>query len=231
MSEFDIVIFDCDGVLVDSEMLSAEVLLDELRDVGIVVGMDLFAREFLGRSFPNVAEAIRRASGGRLPEDFEQRYRSRLLATFEARLSPTRGIARVLEALDRPACVATSSTPLRAGRSLSICGLDRHFGAHVFTASQVENGKPAPDLFLFAAERMGADPMRCLVIEDSLPGILAAQAAGMPVWRYVGGAHFTLPGMRESTPAGVPVLEAWQDFYARAPHLARGAAGPLEAAR
>src|SRR6056297_2127534 len=111
MSEFDIVIFDCDGVLVDSEMLSAEVLLDELRSVGIVVDMDLFAREFLGRSFPKVAESIRRASGGRLPDDFEQRYRSRLLATFETRLSPTRGITRVLEALACQACVATSSTP------------------------------------------------------------------------------------------------------------------------
>jgi beta-phosphoglucomutase-like phosphatase (HAD superfamily) len=119
----------------------------------------------------------------------------------------------VLENLTLPACVATSSSPARVARSLAISGLAGYFGDKVFTASQVANGKPAPDLFLFAAARMRAGPRRTLVIEDSAPGVLAAQAAGMTVLGYTGGSH-----MRGQTISGTEPLctfDNWADF----PHL------------
>ncbi|MBM9593000.1 HAD family hydrolase [Roseitranquillus sediminis] len=228
MRPFDLIIFDCDGVLVDSEMLSGEVLLAALKAIGIVLDMQHFSRAFLGRSFPTVAATLRETSATALPADFEDNYRRKLLSVFEARLKPTAGIEDVLDTLACPACVATSSTPKRARRSLEICGLRDRFGEHVFTASEVQRGKPEPDLFLHAAARMAVPAERCLVIEDSLPGIAAAQAAGMEVWRYAGGAHFALPGMREATPPGVPILPSWGDFYRRAPAL-RGRRASCEA--
>lgn len=220
MVGFDAVIFDCDGVLVDSEMLSGEVLLDELRLLGLELDMAHFMQHFLGRSFPTVAQSLRER-GAALPPDFEQRYRRRLLSIFEARLRPTPGIERVLDRLACRSCVATSSTPQRARRSLEICGLADRFEANVFTASQVLHGKPAPDLFLFAAAELGVRPERCLVIEDSLPGLAAASAAGMAVWRYVGGAHLALGQGHGTTPGDVPILDDWGQFFGRVPALER----------
>ena len=210
LSETELVIFDCDGVLVDSEPISAAVLIDELACLGVDITEDYVRDHCLGRSFPTVAKSIRETFAVALPEDFEQRYRRSLLARFETELVATSGIEAVLDRLRPARCVATSSSPPRVSRSLEITALRDHFGEHVFTASQVARGKPAPDLFLFAADRMGAVPERTLVIEDSRPGVEAALAAGMSVMVYGGGGH--MRGRRPALPAGVGYFDNWRDF-------------------
>ena len=210
---FDLVIFDCDGVLIDSEIISARMLVDELGRLGVSIDLDYVARHFLGRSYPTVMKVIRSDFGLDLPADFEARYRARLMDAFERGLRPMPGAAGVLAAMARPWCVATSSSDLRARRSLDIAGLSAIVGGRLFTAAMVQNGKPAPDLFLLAAARMGADPARCLVIEDSLNGIRAARAAGMAVWRFTGGSH--LAGTPPAEPGEArPDLRfaSWADF-------------------
>jgi HAD superfamily hydrolase (TIGR01509 family) len=186
---FDLVIFDCDGVLIDSEIISARMLIAELGTLGVRVDLDYVARHFLGRSYPTVMAQIRRDFSLDLPANFEDGYRARLLAAFVRDLKVMPGAGKVLEILSLPRCVATSSSPHRVEQSLRITGLWPLVAGLVFTASEVANGKPSPDLFLHAAARMGAHPERCLVIEDSLTGIRAARAAGMEVWRFVGGSH------------------------------------------
>ena len=202
---FDLIIFDCDGVIADSEILSAEVLIAQLAELGIAVTPDDVRRDFLGRSFPTVAAGIRARSGRPLPDDFEASYRARLLERFEADLKETPGFSTMLAGLGRRCCVATSSSPPRVARTLAVLGLHQAFGAHVFTASEVARGKPAPDLFLHAAARMQARPDRVLVIEDSPPGLEAARSAGMAVLHYGGGAH--LAGI--APPAGVEGFDDW----------------------
>ena len=214
----NLIIFDCDGVIADSEVLSAEVLIDQLAGLGIAVTAEDVRRDFLGRSFPTVAASIRTRFARDLPADFEATYRSRLLARFEAGLTATPGFPDMLAALDRPVCVATSSSPPRVARTLSLLGLTDRFGPHVFTASQVARGKPAPDLFLFAADRMGTPPAHALVIEDSAAGLEAARAAGMRVVHYTGGSHLAgLPGDPDA-----PGLDRWPDFPALLERLEAG---------
>ncbi len=215
--DFNLVIFDCDGVLIDSEVISARVLIEIAAEAGIAFDADYVAEHFLGRSFPTVARTIREGFGRDLPPDFEDRYRSRLLARFETELRPTPGIAPLLRRLAVPACVATSSSPPRAARSLQLAGLDALL-PEVFTASLVSRGKPAPDLFLHAASAMGADPSRCLVIEDSRPGVEAARAAGMEVALFTGGSH--MRGRRFADPSP-RTLASWAEFASAFPALLR----------
>jgi HAD superfamily hydrolase (TIGR01509 family) len=212
-SPFKLIIFDCDGVLIDSELLSTEVLIGLLAQVGVTIDENYVRKNFLGRSFPTVAQTIRDRFSVELPADFEAGYRRLLLARFETELNPTPGISELLAGLTVPKCVATSSSPPRVSRSLAITGLDRFFGANVFTASQVARGKPAPDLFLFAAESMGASPSRVLVVEDSWPGVEAARAAGMSVMFYGGGAH-----MRDHLQDFAHLVTSF-DNWAELPHL------------
>ena len=185
----DLVIFDCDGVLIDSEIISAQMLVAELAGFGVTIDLAYVARHFLGRSYPTVMATIRKEFGLDLPPAFEDQYRSRLMAAFEAGLTIMPGVRSVLDTLALPYCVATSSSPRRAERSLQMVGLGHLLGERLFTATMVQNGKPAPDLFLLCARTLAADPARCLVIEDSLNGVRAARAAGMPVWRFTGGSH------------------------------------------
>ncbi|MEH6834869.1 MULTISPECIES: HAD family hydrolase [Falsihalocynthiibacter] len=218
----DLVIFDCDGVLIDSEALSANVLTAVLKEEGIVIDLPYFRRHFLGRSFSTVVKAIDAGFGVVVPQDFEARYTSRLLAGFELNLKTTEGVLEILAALKVPFCVATSSSPKRVARSLEVVGLSGHFDGVVFTASEVKNGKPAPDLFLHAANKMGVDPARCLVIEDSLPGVAAGLAAQMDVVRFLGGAHFAgrLPAVVEN----VDVFDKWSKLVELRPSLLKGSA-------
>jgi HAD superfamily hydrolase (TIGR01509 family) len=214
---YDLVIFDCDGVLVDSEHLSCEVLIALLQSFGVELDSDYVRRHFLGRSFPTVAAGIRRDFAVALPEDFEAVYRASLLDLFASRLRVTPGLGAVLDALRVPDCVATSSSPPRTSRALDIVGLTARFAGRVFTASEVPNGKPAPDLFLHVAARSGAAPARCLVIEDSAPGLMAAVAAGMPSLHYSGGTHL------RDRPAGLRgtlgSIRDWAEFRALCPDL------------
>ena len=185
----DLIIFDCDGVLIDSEVISARMLIAELKGYGVEMDMAFVSRNFLGRSYPVVLKEVRERWGVALPDRFEADYRARLLSAFERELTVMPGAVEVIGALGLPYCLATSSSPERLARSLEITGLAPLFEGVCFTASEVARGKPAPDLFLHAARRMGAAPSSCLVIEDSLNGLRAGLAAGMEVWRFIGGSH------------------------------------------
>jgi len=212
MGGTELIIFDCDGVLIDSEVISARVLIALLRDDGVEIDEGHVSAHFLGRSFPSVAADIRRDFDVALPETFEAVYRRKLLATFEHELHATNGIRELLPQLSPRVCVATSSSPERAARSLQMAGLAEHFEGHVYTASEVANGKPAPDLFLHAAAREGVDPDAIVVVEDSAPGIAAAVAAGMRVCRYLGGAHFSTEQRTQlAAQSEVPTFDCWTE--------------------
>ncbi len=218
----ELIIFDCDGVLIDSEIISARILIDLLSGLGIEVDFEYVRENFLGRSFPKVASEIRESFGRELTADFEETYRSRLARAFRAGLRPVGGVEQVLSGLQARYCVATSSSPSRVAMSLEISGLAGFFGDRVFTASQVSRGKPAPDLFLFVADQMKSDPANCLVIEDSMPGVHAALAAGMQVWRFVGASHLSGDEFgRTAVPDGVTVFDNWTKFFEMAPDLAK----------
>lgn len=186
----DLLIFDCDGVLIDSEALSARALIEELAVAGVRVDLGFVARHCIGRAFGAVVARVQSDFGVALPESFEAAYRARLLDAFARDLVAMAGVTETLDALKVPFCLATSSSPPRLAASLKLVGLDRVFEGRAFTASEVSRGKPAPDLFLHAAARMGADPARCAVLEDSAAGLAAAHAAGMQAWRFTGGSHF-----------------------------------------
>ncbi|WP_295049797.1 HAD-IA family hydrolase [uncultured Paracoccus sp.] len=221
----DLIIFDCDGVIADSEVLSASVLIGQLAALGIGVTPADVRRDFLGRSFPTVAQTIRQRWGRPLPDSFEADYRARLLERFTESLAVTPGFTAVLDGLRIAACVATSSSPQRVAHTLRVLGLADRFGDRVFTASQVQRGKPAPDLFLLAAARMGCPPASALVIEDSIPGIAAALAAKMRVLHYAGGAHLR-GSERMSLPPGVQAFDNWAEFPQLLDDLQQQAATP-----
>src|SRR5712664_979200 len=189
MIEPDLIIFDCDGVLVDSEILSCRCLADGLAACGIDVSMDQVLDLFLGRSISAVLEHYA-GLGQVIPEQFPAELTAKLREAFLSGLCPIEGVSSVLEGLQTPHCVASSSDVDRVSFSLALTGLAAHFDGRLYTSQMVERGKPAPDLFLYAAERMQADPRRTLVIEDSVSGIEAGKAAGMTVWGFVGGSHY-----------------------------------------
>jgi HAD superfamily hydrolase (TIGR01509 family) len=217
---YGLVIFDCDGVLIDSEALSCEVLIEELAREGIPLDREYVFKECIGHSFPAVAQKIEASFGRAIPEDFEARYRETLLRRFEGALQPTPGVTNVLENLAVPYCIATSSGKERAERSLAAAGFGE-LAVPLFTVSMVARGKPAPDLFLFAAAQMGVSPSSCLVFEDSPAGIAAARAAGMEVWRYRGGGHFSLGFGKGDRDDAHGHLSSWTDFFSAFPHLQR----------
>ena len=206
----DLVIFDCDGVLIDSEVISANMLIAELAGYGVQMDMAFVSRHFLGRSYPTVLREVRDTFGVTLPDRFEADYRTRLLAAFQRDLTIMPGVADVIAALQVPYCLATSSSPERLRHCLDLVGLADAFAGRAFTASRVARGKPAPDLFLLAAAEMGADPTRCLVIEDSLTGIRAGLAAGMRVWRFTGGSH--MKGLDLTPPPDAIPHHSFADF-------------------
>ena len=199
-----LIIFDCDGVLVDSELLSCRCLCEALAGCGIEVGVEESLDLFLGRSLDAVLGHYQ-ALGRSIPRQFPAELRAKVQETFRSALCPIDGVGSVLEGLKIPHCVASSSALDRVSLSLSLTGLARHFGDRLYTAQMVDRGKPAPDLFLYAAARMQADPARTLVIEDSVSGVQAAKAAGMTVWGFVGGSHYRVRD------GAVSLLEAGAD--------------------
>jgi HAD superfamily hydrolase (TIGR01509 family) len=184
-----LVIFDCDGVLVDSEPVSIAVLVDAMNRVGAdITEVDAY-RLFLGRSLATVTDCLRRQYGLEPGPSFLDDMRRDLYRRFREELKPIDGIADTLDRLDLRRCVASSSQPERIRLSLTITGLIDRLEPHIFSATMVENGKPAPDLFLHAAARMGVSPENCVVVEDSPAGVQAARAAGMKVLLFTGGTH------------------------------------------
>jgi HAD superfamily hydrolase (TIGR01509 family) len=186
---FDLVIFDCDGVLVDSEVIACRVDADTLTRHGYPITADQVLDRFLGRSMREMNLEVEAELGRSLPDDFSTQLLEELYRSFAAELEAVPHIHATLDSIAQPVCVASSGTHERMRISLGRAGLYDRFAPHIFSATQVRNGKPAPDLFLFAAEQMAMSPKQCLVIEDSAPGIAAALAAGMTVLGFHGGSH------------------------------------------
>jgi HAD superfamily hydrolase (TIGR01509 family) len=189
---FDLVIFDLDGVLVDSEPISSRITADALTEAGIEIAEAEVCDRFLGVSTASMLRTIEAEHGCRLPASFQENLRARVLKAFEHQLEPVAGVPALLDALAVDRCVASSSHPERIRRSLELAGLLERFAPHLFSATMVGEGKPAPDLFLLAAARMAIEPARCLVVEDSEVGIHAAKAAGMTAFGFTGASHVRL---------------------------------------
>ncbi|MBB5703154.1 HAD superfamily hydrolase (TIGR01509 family) [Ochrobactrum daejeonense] len=187
-SPFDLVIFDCDGVLVDSEVLSCQAFEQVYADHGMALPAGTVAGG-IGMKQADIMKMIEDMTGHRLPDEALAAFWPATRALFAEALQPTAGIADFLRDLPLKRCVASSSQPERIAFSLEKTGINHHFGDAVYSSSMVKRGKPAPDLFLFAATKMGVDPARCVVIEDSPFGVEGAVAAGMTAFGYVGGAH------------------------------------------
>jgi HAD superfamily hydrolase (TIGR01509 family) len=214
MSPYDLIIFDCDGVLIDSELLSCNALIGLLQQHGIDVDLDLVFEKFLGRG-PQAILDYGTASGCPLPGDFQSKLSAAVRATFAKSLKPVPGAAEVLQGLEARYCVASSSDLERVDYSLRLTGFSSLVGDRVFSAEMVRRGKPAPDLFLHAAAAMAASPSRTLVVEDSVTGIRAGKAAGMTVWGFVGGSHYaTRDGRALLLAAGADrVFDRMVDFH------------------
>jgi HAD superfamily hydrolase (TIGR01509 family) len=196
-----LVIFDCDGVLVDSEPIALRLLLETLDEAGLPLDPEEAHARFLGRSLASTREILAQDYGIALTDDALAEMRRRLYAAFRAELRPIPGIAEALDALPAPYCVASSSQPERIELSLTVAGLWPCFRGRAFSATMVSRGKPAPDLFLFAADCLGYAPTTCLVVEDSPAGISAAKAAGMRVVAFTGGSHATTDAHRSAIAA------------------------------
>jgi len=205
---FDLVIFDCDGVLVDSEPIANEVFSRMLKELGLEIGIDEMYAQFVGRSMADCMRLVEERLGYAPPPDFVTKLQERTFQAFEAGgLQPTPGIEEVLDAIPVPVCVASSGEVEKMRFTLGLTGLLPRFDGYLFSVTEVAHAKPAPDIYLYAAERMRADSRRCAVIEDSLFGAQAGVAAGMTVFGYSAhtdaqalrrvGAHQTFAAMRE----------------------------------
>ncbi|MEG3616877.1 HAD family hydrolase [Magnetovibrio sp. PR-2] len=189
-----LVIFDCDGVLVDSEMIASRQLAAYLTELGRDTSAAECRATFTGMSIKSVGEHVRRDWDMTLPEDFVEQLRLRDIDAFTRELLPIAGVRDVIETLKSqqiPICVASSGTPEKIRHSLTITQLLDLFDDKLFSATQVTHGKPAPDLFELAASKMGATPAQSVVIEDAAPGVQGGVAAGMTVLGFTGGSHCT----------------------------------------
>jgi HAD superfamily hydrolase (TIGR01509 family) len=212
--ELDLIIFDCDGVLVDSEVLSCRCLSEVLATCGIKLEVADALELFLGRSTDAVLQYYS-ARGRVLPDNFLPDLKACVRQAFRSSLHPVSGVDSLLSSLHIPYCVASSSDLDRVSFSLAVTGLALHFDDRIYTSQMVARGKPAPDLFLYAATKMQAEPVRTLVIEDSVSGVAAAKAAGMKVWGFVGGGHYeSLDGRAILYDAGADrVFDRMADFW------------------
>jgi HAD superfamily hydrolase (TIGR01509 family) len=188
-SGFKLVIFDCDGVLVDSEPIINRAHAEVLTACGYPITEKVLVERFCGMSDPDMLAIIEREWGCALPASYAERVGLMIEAGFRQSLAPIEGVAEALDSLTLPICVASSSSVAQIRQKLGITGLLERFGEHLFSATMVARGKPAPDLFLYAAQRLATVPDRCLVIEDSPAGIDAALAAGMTAIGFCGGSH------------------------------------------
>lgn len=208
-NECRLVIFDCDGVLVDSEVITNRVYVKMLNELGVTVTLEDMFERFVGRPMSYCWELVTDMLGRPLPEGLIEEYRVRTTAALEAELKAVRGIEATLDALTAkhvPFCVASSGTHEKMRTTLGITGLLPRFEGRMFSVTEVARAKPAPDVFLHAAGRNGIAPEACCVIEDSPTGVKAGVAAGMTVYGYCGltpahrlleaGAHHTFSDMR-----------------------------------
>jgi len=185
---FELLILDCDGVVVDSEPIVMRVLVEMLRDLGVSIEPEKANELFIGTMFTRTLELIADLLGGPLPEDFVPAYRDRTFAALEAELKPVPGIEAALDQIAIPYCIASNGPHVKMQKTLGATSLLQRFEGRMFSSADVPRGKPYPDLFLHAARHFGAPPATCLVVEDSASGIAAALAAGMSVYGFCGRA-------------------------------------------
>lgn len=198
MNESDwLLIFDCDGVLIDSEVISSRIELEELRRLGCTISLDRYLEVSLGRTEEEeIWKEIAALDSIELPSDFVRRVHEKVAAAFGEELEPIAGIKRVLEETGYRKCVASGSRMERLTSNLEQTGLVSYF-ERIFSAVEVERGKPFPDLFLYVSEELDISPNKCIVIEDSLAGVDAARQAGMRVLGFTGASHCR-PGLRDA---------------------------------
>jgi HAD superfamily hydrolase (TIGR01509 family) len=185
VGHFDLVIFDCDGVLVDSERLAVRIEAEVLATLGWPLTEAEIVDRFVGRSAGYMQSQIESTIGR--PVDWSSEFEARYQETFAKELLPVAGINEALDGVDLPVCVASSGSHQKMAFTLGLTGLLDRFDGHLFSSDDVEHGKPAPDLFLYAAAHMGAEAGRCAVVEDSVSGVTAGQAAGMTIFGFAGG--------------------------------------------
>ena len=179
-----LIIFDCDGVLVDSEPIQNRVLAQMLCEVGLRMSYEEIIEAFMGRSMADCLRIAEQRLGRPLPAGFEVLLQEQTFAAFERELQPVRSVEQALDRIAIPVCVASSGKLTKMRRTLALTGLLRRFEGRMFSATQVLNGKPHSDLFLYAASEMHTAPAECAVIEDSIAGVKAGVAAGMAVFGY-----------------------------------------------
>ena len=207
MTQFQLVIFDCDGVLVDSERLSNQVFADMLNELGFPATLDYMFDHFVGHSMAYCLDLVARLLGQPPPANFADQYRERVKDAFVAKLQTVDGIETALNEIKLPYCVASSGDHDKRRTTLGITGLLPRFDGKLFSVTEVGKGKPWPDIFLHAARSNGVAPDRCVVVEDSPTGVTAAVAAGMTVLGYAAltapagllaaGAHHVFTNMAE----------------------------------
>jgi HAD superfamily hydrolase (TIGR01509 family) len=201
----DLVIFDCDGVLVDSEVISCRAHAAMLTRHGYPITADQVLKRFLGVSDREARMAVEAELGRSLPDDFEAQMNQAALQRYADDLRTIPHVDEAIAAISLPKCVASSGTPEKIRHGLSCARLYDLLAPNIFSATQVKRGKPAPDLFLFAAGQMQASPARCVAIEDSVPGISGALAAGMTVLGFHGGSHCR-PGYADTLRAAGAIM-------------------------
>lgn len=206
----ELVIFDCDGVLVDSELITNRVFAAMINELGVHVTLEDMFERFVGRSMAYCCDLIAGMLKGPIPDNFVEQYHIRTTAALQAELTPVAGVESVIDELNSrgvPFCVASSGSHEKMRTTLGITCLLSHFDNKLFSVTEVENGKPAPDVFLLAAGKFGASPSKCYVVEDTPTGVKAGVAAGMTVFGYCAltpvhrlveaGAHYTICDMAE----------------------------------
>jgi HAD superfamily hydrolase (TIGR01509 family) len=210
-----LLIFDCDGVLVDSEHLACAALAEVMTTLGHSMTADEAMLAFAGRSLKDVLARAEHLLSRPIPKDLGEQAAVQLMARFRRELQAVAGVKEAIAALPYRRCVASSSDPGRLTLSLDVTGLSALFGNNVFSAVEVANGKPAPDLFLLAARRLGEDPSSCIVIEDSVLGVEAAGAAGMAAIGFAGASHANRGLAERLVAAGAePVIDSMANLPA-----------------
>lgn len=205
------IVFDCDGVLVNTEILAAEAHQTVYARHGLTIQPEAF-QKMLGLKQADILKTLEGTEGGRLPAEAEPELSAMILDLISQRVEATPGIGTLLQATRIPFCVASSSDVARICLSLGTAGLLPHFEGRIFSSSMVTRGKPAPDLFLYAAAQLGSAPSDCIVFEDSIAGITAAKAAGMHPVGYLGGGHLPADHADKLTAAGAKtVISDWSE--------------------
>ena len=183
--KYKCIIFDCDGVLVDSEYISNTTLVAMASDLGVSISDEYALKHFSGKSLKYCFDYIESLFGQKLPENFEQQFRTKTFEAFATELQPIKGIHNVLKRIDIPFCVASNGPLEKTKLNLTVTNLIDYFEGKIFSAYEIGSWKPNPELFLYAAKNMGFEPRECLVVEDSISGIQAAKAGGFDAIGFV----------------------------------------------